>query len=159
MKCLNKFGLKHATKGSEGHNSATALLINASGSGNAYIFTVEDENFDKQLKSISLWIKGTVDGSSLSFNVYGTGGRQAGASFAAFNLGTVNSSAAVMLNEGAKNDYRGSVNTNGAWVKVTLNIPSSVTVKPDQYGNIFAVKIGKECTPNLLVDDITYEAR
>lgn len=159
LKCLNKFGLKHATKGSEGHNSATALLINASGSGNAYIFTVEDKNFDKQLKSISLWIKGTVDGSSLSFNVYGTGGRQAGASFAAFNLGTVNSSAAVMLNEGAKNDYRGSVNTNGAWVKVTLNIPSSVTVKPDQYGNIFAVKIGKECTPNLLVDDITYEAR
>lgn len=160
-KCLNKFGLKHAEQSNQGRNGGSALLINGSSTAkNDYVFTLTNKAFSKQLKSITLWINGTIGSGSLSFNVMGQGGMFKPTEYGTFNLGTVDgSSQEITVSEGKQNDYKGSVNTNGQWVKVTIEIPSSLTIEPNQYGDVFAVKIAKNTTANLLIDDITCVAQ
>ncbi len=71
-----------------------------------------------------------------------------------YNLGTCSSS--VVLQPTKSNSYNGEVDTQGEWIKVTLDISSlKPNSKPGQ--DLFALKVGEDANYDLLVDEITIE--
>ena len=140
-----------------GQNGSSALWINGTiGSSNEYAFTVLSQTSTPASPTkITFYIKGTASAKALSFNVYtGTGIASADARY--YNLGICNTTADVTLEPTGTNDYAGSINTQGAWVKITLNI-STLALNTTGTGNIFALKVGRDSDYDLLVDNITIE--
>lgn len=145
---LNTFGLKdYATQVDGGHNGK-ALHIKGTPTGNDYVFTaVAQAGGPTSAKTITFYIKGT-GGKSLSLNVFTEDGK----AYKPFNLGDVTTSIEVAPTD--KNQYTGTIDTKGQWIKVTLDI-SSITLPTS--GNLFALKVGKEVAYDLLIDDITIQ--
>lgn len=146
---LNRYGLKNYATQADGGRSGKAMLINGTPKGNDYVFTTvpqaEGPTFGN---TITFYIKGT-SGKSLSLNVYTSDGK-----YKAFNLGTVNGTSDVNLEVAANNQYTGDINTQGEWVKVTLNISGLELSTTD---NFFALKVGRGADFDLLLDDFTIE--
>jgi len=150
---LKSYVTQSATGGQSG---SSALLIDGAVSSNEYAFTVlSHASIPANPTKITFYIKGTATGKSLSFNVYsGTGIATTDAKY--YNLGICNSTTDVTLNPTSQNSYTGSIDTQGAWVKITLDI-STLTLNTSGTGNIFALKTGSSSTYDLLVDNITIE--
>ncbi|MDN4754614.1 DUF5689 domain-containing protein [Porphyromonadaceae bacterium W3.11] len=158
---LNKYGLSigEQSAAGEGRNNSKALkLATTVGDKNSYVFTtLVQEGYSLEGKSkIIFYVKGT-SASSLSCNVYTTKAEKPtmGVDYKCFNLGDLSGSDA-MLQPTEKNDYNGNIDTKDEWRKVTLDISTSVPNK-DAGDMLFALKVGKTATYNLLIDDITVE--
>lgn len=150
---LNKYkvsyGVFNATGGREGSG---ALHLNQKvGTTNSYIFTaIVPDPANVPTKSISFYINGTCATKSLSIDFFKADGTKA-----MFNLGTCTTDD-IVLEAKAQNDYAGSINTNGQWVKITLNT-TGLTLISEKDKDMFAFKYGKDATYDLLIDDITFE--
>lgn len=146
---LNKFGLKNYATQADGGRTGKAMLIKETPKGNDYVFTtVAQADGPTSGKTITFYIKGT-SGKSLSLNVYTSDGQ-----YQKFNLGTVEGTSDINLDAVANNQYTGTIDTKGEWVKVTLNI-SGLDLSTS--GNFFALKVGKEVAYDLMIDDFTIE--
>ena len=146
---LNKFGLKNYATQADGGRTGKAMLIKGTPKGNDYVFTTKAiEGGPTSGKAITFYVKGT-GGKSLSLNVYTSDGK-----YKAYNLGTIDGTSDANLEVAANNQYTGTIDTKGEWVKVTLNI-SGLDLSTS--GNFFALKVGKEVAYDLMIDDFTIE--
>lgn len=150
---INDFGLKpYATQGvGLGQNGSHSLHIQGTPVGNDYVFTsFASSDLPTTYSKISFFVKGT-SAKSVSLNVY-----RAGEGFYAFNLGNITSSTIVQQAE--NNQYTGSINTNGEWVQITLDLTgiSDLNVN-NTNANLFALKIGKEAAYDLHFDNFVIE--
>lgn len=154
---LNSYGLKDAEQSTDGgRNSSSALHINVTPSSNDYVFTaLVPSNFSAAGKTkIIFYIKGTADGKSLSMNVYQNDNNSSG--YVMFNLSDCSGDATIQSS--GTNSYTGSINTNGNWVKITLNIADIASnISTTAGNNLFALKVGKTAAYDLYVDDLTIE--
>lgn len=144
----------YATQSSdEAYQGSSSLHIKANASGNDYVFSVKApaSGYKAPTKFISFYIKGT-SAKSLSMNVYDND-----ENYATYNLGDLGDED-VTLEEVGSNQYAGTIDTNGKWVKVTLNISSiSSSLQTTGGGDIFAIKIGKKSDYNIYIDNIEAE--
>ncbi|SEF44422.1 hypothetical protein SAMN05421847_0018 [Halpernia humi] len=148
-KSLNNYGLKsYATQDAgNGVGDSAALKISTTTDRNDYVFTANGtETLPATIKDITFMVKGTAD-KSLSINLYKTDG-----SSYKFNIGDLKADATIEVAD--NNNYAGVINTNGKYVKVTLNCASLKDISRDSSSNFFAIKIGKEAPYNLDIDDI-----
>ena len=159
---ITSFGIKsYATQGlTKGYNGTSSLNITATPTANDYVFTVKPTaaSYPSSIGSITFWVKGT-SGKSLSFNVYMANGTN----YNVFNLKDFTTSATITPtaiqtsgNVGnGSNDYIGVINTGGAWQKVTLDMSTITSVNvADNTKNFFALKVGKEVSYALDIDDV-----
>ena len=159
---ITSFGIKsYATQGlTKGYNGTSSLNITATPTANDYVFTVKPTaaSYPSSIGSITFWVKGT-SGKSLSFNVYMANGTN----YNVFNLKDFTTSATITPtaiqtsgNVGnGSNDYIGVIDTGGAWQKVTLDMSTITSVNvADNTKNFFALKVGKEVSYALDIDDV-----
>ena len=159
---ITSFGIKsYATQGlTKGYNGTSSLNITGTPTGNDYVFTVKPTaaSYPSSISSITFWVKGT-SGKSLSFNVYMANGTN----YNVFNLKDFTTSATITPtaiqtsgNVGnGSNDYIGVIDTGGAWQKVTLDMSTITSVNvADNTKNFFALKVGKEVSYALDIDDV-----
>ena len=159
---ITSFGIKsYATQGlTKGYNGTSSLNITGTPTGNDYVFTVKPTaaSYPSSIGSITFWVKGT-SGKSLSFNVYMANGTN----YNVFNLKDFTTSATITPtaiqtsgNVGnGSNDYIGVIDTGGAWQKVTLDMSTITSVNvADNTKNFFALKVGKDVSYSLDIDDI-----
>ena len=160
---ITSFGIKsYATQGlTKGYNGTSSLNITGTPTANDYVFTVKPTatTYPSSIGSITFWVKGT-SGKSLSFNVYMANGTN----YNVFNLKDFTTSATVTptavqatgTNAGnGSNDYIGVINTGGAWQKVTLDMSTITSVNvADNTKNFFALKVGKDVSYSLDIDDV-----
>lgn len=155
---LNSFGLKAGYTGQSvagGRDGSGALELKGTPAGNDYVFTALHKTaFTESPSKISFYIKGTA-AKSLSLNVYVAEKDDKGNNkFLAFNL--EDCTADKTLDVAPNNQYNGTINTAGQWVKVTLNV-AGTSFSRVEGESIFALKVGKSSAYDLLVDDITFE--
>ena len=160
---ITSFGIKsYATQGlTKGYNGTSSLNITGTPTANDFVFTVYPtaSTYPSSIGSITFWVKGT-SGKSLSFNVYMANGTN----YNVFNLKNFTTSTTVTptavqasgSNAGnGSNDYIGVINTGGAWQKVTLDMSTITSVNvADNTKNFFALKVGKDVSYSLDIDDI-----
>ena len=159
---ITSFGIKsYATQGlTKGYNGTSSLNITGTPTANDYVFTVKPTaaSYPSSIGSITFWVKGT-SGKSLSFNVYMANGTN----YNVFNLKDFTTSATITPtaiqtsgNVGnGSNDYIGVIDTGGAWQKVTLDMSTITSVNvADNTKNFFALKVGKEVSYSLDIDDV-----
>lgn len=158
------FPLGKIVEQSPNGRNGKALHINGTPAGNDYMITAAGAG-EKSGSTITLYINGKA-GKSLSFMVYKEDG-----SLAAFNLdefgtkGHVISPAdgEIILKPTTKtymgkpsNSYtNGSIDTQGKWLKITLDISSFSKLAKEK--NLFSIKVGKAVAYDLLIDDITIQ--
>lgn len=156
---LNSFGLQpYAIQGiGTGTLGTNSLHLNGTPTANQYVFTALAAShgiIPATPTKITFWVKGT-SAKSLSLNVY-----RSGTGYDVFNVTNL-STAAVTLNKAAidpvslngTNNYIGTIDTNGQWVKITLNL-SDVSINSSNVGDLFALKVGKDALYNLQIDNI-----
>lgn len=152
---LNNYGLKEyalqADGGMEG-SKAMSLIGDPLSGGNDYVFTATVPAAGSSLTGksrIVFYLKGTSS-KSLSLNVYDAAG-----GYYKFNLGDY--TAETIVEHSPSNSYTGTIDTGGAWMKVTLNISGLTDLATTAGESLFALKIGKEAAYNLLLDNFTVE--
>ena len=136
----------------EGVNGSTAFALRGTvGKNNGYSFTAfADSKTPKEASAITFMVKGTTSTKSLSLNVYDNAGV-----LTYFNLDDVGSTD-LTIESSSQNAYDGDIDTQGEWVKITLNVDGlKLNTNPGE--NLFAVKVGKTGVYDLLIDDITFE--
>ena len=136
----------------EGVNGSTAFALRGTvGKNNGYSFTAfADSKTPKEASAITFMVKGTTSTKSLSLNVHDNAGV-----LTYFNLGDVGSTD-LTIESSSQNDYDGDIDTQGEWVKITLNVDGlKLNTNPGE--KLFAVKVGKTGVYDLLIDDITFE--
>ena len=161
---INSFGLKsYAVQGiGTGVNGSNSLHINGTPTANDYVFTIlasAHGNIPANPTKITFWVKGTA-AKSLSLNVYRA---TAGTAYDVFNVGNLGTSS-VVLNKAninatsgnGSNSYTGTIDTQGQWVKVTMDI-SDVNFNTGVNGDIFALKVGSNSAYNLHIENIEIE--
>lgn len=155
---LNKFGLKdYATQVDGGHNGK-ALHIKGTPTGNDYVFTAKvPQGAPTSGNTITFFIKGK-SAKTLSINIYSDETREYKGKtyqeYKPFNIGTVSGTADITLKPQDRNGYTGTIDTQGKWVKVTLDISGLKLATKDSF---FGIKVGKEAAYDLLIDDITIQ--
>lgn len=155
---INSFGIKpYAVQGvGMGALGTNSLHLKGTPTANDYVFTIlasAKGTIPATPTKITFWVKGT-SAKTLSFNVY-----RATSGYDVFNLATLGSNF-VTLNKAVLNDagngtnaYGGTINTNGKWVKVTLNI-SDVDLNKSTNGDLIALKVGSNAAYDLHIDNI-----
>ena len=147
---LNKFGLQNYATQANDPDQGKVLQIKGTPKKNDYVFTVENvEVKTANPTKITFKLKGTANGRSLSLNVY-----KNNTEYKAFNVGDVTGDATISV--AANNQYGGSINTNGKWITITLDL-TGVEVNTSGSGNLFALKVGKEAAWDVMVDDFKIE--
>jgi len=155
LSSVNNFGLKtYATQGvGLGYNGTNSLQIKGTPTANDYVFTsVATSGLPAKPKRITMYIKGTATGKSLSFNVYKTSGSPA---YYTYNLGTFATGA--ILSPSDANAYTGSINTNGQWRLIEINVSTLTDMNLAAGKDIFAIKTGTNGVYDLQIDNITIE--
>jgi len=155
LSSVNSFGLKpYATQGvGLGFNNTNSLQIKGTASANDYVFTsVATTGLPTKPKRITMYIKGTATGKSLSFNVYKTSGSPA---YYTYNLGVFTTGA--ILDPADANNYTGSINTNGQWRLIELNVSTLPDMNLVAGKDIFALKTGSAGVYDLQIDNIRIE--
>lgn len=151
---LNSFGLKsYATQGvGKGYNGSNSLNITGNPTGNDYVFTsFAPSSFPAgAITAITFWVKGTSDAKSLSVNLY-----KADATYYCFNLGNLATTDVTITSSGS-NSYTGTINTNGNWVKVTLDLTGITDYSTSTSASFFALKVGKSSNYALDIDNIEF---
>ena len=155
---LNKYGLATYATQVDGGKTGKTLHIKGEPEKNEYIFTTTKNASGLNSGSkITFYIKGTA-GKSLSINVYSddkeTNNGKTYQAYKPFNLETVSSTADVTLTPQERNGYTGTIDTQGKWVKVTLNISGLKLATKDSF---FAIKVGSKAAYDLMIDDITIQ--
>ncbi|QBA22896.1 hypothetical protein EU348_17615 [Chryseobacterium indologenes] len=153
LSSVNNFGLKpYATQGlGLGYNGTNSLQIKGTPTANDYVFTsVAATGIPAVPKRITMYIKGTATGKSLSFNVY-----KAGGGFYVFNLGTFSTGATLGVE--SANSYNGSINTNGQWRLVELTLTGIADINTTAGKDMFAIKTGNGGVYDLQIDNIKIE--
>lgn len=156
-KVLNtSFGLKNVEKSAQGRTGNAAHLTGTA-TANGYFFSIVKKDFTDSIKSISFYIKGsTQGGKALSVNVYEAGSQKRDG-YKPFNIDKL-AGEDMTVTPSARNGYNGTINTNGKWVKVTLDCSSFKAGAEAKYGGtLIAFKFGKGGTYDLMIDDITFE--
>lgn len=147
---LNTFGLKKYATQADDPDQGKVLHIKGTPTDNDYVFTVANvEVKAANPTKISFKLKGSAPSKSLSLNVY-SGGK----AYKPFNLGDVTGDTTIGV--AANNQYVGSINTNGKWITITLDL-TGVKVNTSGSGNLFALKVGKEVAWDIMVDDFKIE--
>ncbi|MEF9479980.1 hypothetical protein OWR28_21745 [Chryseobacterium sp. 1B4] len=153
LSSVNGFGLKpYATQGvGLGYNGTNSLQIKGTPTANDYVFTsVAATGIPAVPKRITMYIKGTATGKSLSFNVY-----KAGGGFYVFNLGTFSTGATLGVE--SANSYNGSINTNGQWRLVELTLTGIADINTTAGKDMFAIKTGNGGVYDVQIDNIKIE--
>lgn len=163
---LNKFGLQAYATQVDGGKTGKALQFKGTIEKTGFIFnTTKNASGLTSGTKISFYLKGK-SGRSLSINVYSDDketinkGKNKGKSYQVykpFNLETVSGTNDITLQPQTRNSYTGTIDTQGQWVKVTLNITG---LKLATQENFFAVKVGgdkKGTDVDLMIDDFTIE--
>jgi hypothetical protein len=157
LSSVNSFGLKpYATQGvGLGYNATNSLQIKGTPTANDYVFTATAASGLPAIpKRITFYIKGTATGKSLSFNVYKTSGTPI---FYTFNLGTFSTGAILDADSGNANSYTGSINTNGQWRLVELNLTGLADLNLLAGKDMFAIKTGNAGIYDIQIDNIKIE--
>lgn len=156
---LNKFGLKkdYAKQVDGGHNGK-ALHINGTPTDNDHVFTAKvPQGAPTSGNTITFYIKGK-SAKTLSINIYSDETREYKGKtyqrYKPFNIGTVSGTADITLKPQDRNGYTGTIDTQGKWVKVSLDISG---LKLATKGDFFGIKVGKEAAYDLMIDDITIQ--
>ncbi len=155
---VNSFGLKpYAVQGiNQGTLNTNSLHLNGTPTANDYVFTISASargTIPANPTKITFWVKGT-SAKSLSLNVY-----RSTTGYDVFNVDNLSTGAVILskatLNSSnnGTNSYIGTIDTNGQWVKVTLNL-SDVSINNSNVGDIFALKVGSNSLYNLHIDNI-----
>lgn len=150
---VNSFGLKpYATQGvGLGYNGTNSLQIKGTPTANDYVFTsIATTGIPAVPKRITMYIKGTATGKTLSFNVY-----KAGGGFYVFNLGTFSTGATLGVE--SANSYTGSINTNGQWRLVELTLTGIADINTTAGKDMFAIKTGTGGVYDVQIDNIKIE--
>ncbi|WP_288376134.1 DUF5689 domain-containing protein [uncultured Chryseobacterium sp.] len=150
---VNSFGLKpYATQGvGLGYNGTNSLQIKGTPTANDYVFTsIATTGIPAVPKRITMYIKGTATGKTLSFNVY-----KAGGGFYVFNLGTFSTGATLGVE--SANSYTGSINTNGQWRLVELTLTGIADINTAAGKDMFAIKTGTGGVYDVQIDNIKIE--
>ena len=158
------FPLGKIVEQSPNGRNGKALHINGTPAGNDYMITAAGAG-EKSGSTITLYINGKA-GKSLSFMVYKVDG-----SLAVFNLDEFGTKGHVIspadgeiilkptektFNDKPANSYaNGSIDTQGKWLKITLDISSFSKLAKEK--NLFSIKVGKAVAYDLLIDDITIQ--
>lgn len=153
LSSVNTFGLKpYATQGvGLGYNGTNSLQIKGTPTANDYVFTsVATTGIPAVPKRITMYIKGTATGKTLSFNVY-----KAGGGFYVFNLGTFSTGATLGVE--SANSYTGSINTNGQWRLVELTLTGIADINTTAGKDMFAIKTGNGGVYDVQIDNIKIE--
>ena len=147
---LNNFGLKNYATQADDPDQGKVLQIKGTPQKNDYVFTVENVEVKatNPLK-ITFKMKGECAGKSISINVYDKSGN-----YVKYNLGDITTDAKIGVAE--SNQYNGSINTNGKWITITLDL-TGVEVNTSGSGNLFALKVGKEAAWDVMLDDFKIE--
>lgn len=153
LSSVNTFGLKpYATQGvGLGYNNTNSLQLKGIPTANDYVFTsVAATGIPAVPKRITMYIKGTATGKTLSFNVY-----KAGGGFYVFNLGTFSTGATLGVE--SANSYTGSINTNGQWRLVELTLTGITDINTTAGKDMFAIKTGTGGSYDVQIDNIRVE--
>lgn len=158
------FPLGKIVEQSPNGRNGKALHINGTPAGNDYMITAAGAG-EKSGSTITLYINGKA-GKSLSFMVYKEDG-----SLAVFNLDefgtkghvispadgeiTLKPTAKTYMGKPSNSYTNGSIDTQGKWLKITLDISSFSKVAKEK--NLFSIKVGKAVAYDLLIDDITIQ--
>ncbi|KFF28000.1 DUF5689 domain-containing protein [Chryseobacterium vrystaatense] len=158
LSSVNGFGLKpYATQGvGLGFNGTNSLQIKGIPTANDYVFTsIAASGLPATPKRITFYIKGTSTGKSLSFNVYKTMGSTS--AFYTFNLGTFSTGAVLDADSANANSYTGTINTNGQWRLVELNLTGLGELNLTAGKDMFAIKTGSNGNYDIQIDNIKIE--
>lgn len=122
--------------------------------GNDYLLSFKGA-IPSGARSLTFLLKGTGSARSLSVNVYGdhlgTNGQQ---SYVCYNLGEVSSHDQVLRAE-PRNLYKGTIDTRGQWIKVTLDL-TAVDLNTDPAREMLAIKLGGASDVALMLDDFRF---
>lgn len=149
---LNNFGLKpYATHApGQGRDGKDAMKLSGKTTANDYVFTITNKEVPAGKTKVVIWVKGTSDKKSLSFNVNKPAG-----GFDPFNAGVIGTTN-LDLTKFASNQYTGTIDTGGNWVKLTLDL-ADTAYNTTGTGDVFALKTGSGSTYELLIDSIYFE--
>lgn len=122
--------------------------------GNEYLLSFKGAT-PSGTETISFLLKGVSSARSMSVNVYsdqvGANGQQ---SYVCYNLGEVGSRDVVLQPE-PRNLYKGTINTRGQWIKVSLDV-TSVDLNTDPAREMLAIKLGGASDIDLMLDDFCF---
>ena len=122
--------------------------------GNEYLLSFKGA-IPSGTKTISFLLKGVSSARSMSVNVYsdqvGANGQQ---SYVCYNLGEVGSRDVVLQPE-PRNLYKGTIDTRGQWIRVTLDV-RSVDLSSRRGGESLAIKLGGASDIDLMLDDFCF---
>ena len=108
------------TKAGTGIDGSSSLHILGTPAGNDYVFTtLAPEGLPSTYSKVSFYMKGNSE-KSVSLNLYIDD-----SNYYKFNLGTITSSAVIQ--DSGNNQYAGTINTNGEWVLIELDLSISAT--------------------------------
>ncbi|MFV0365283.1 MAG: DUF6359 domain-containing protein [Mangrovibacterium sp.] len=158
---LNSFGLVSAGYAVQsetgGLSGSSALHLNGTTAKNDYVFTAlaGSTTLPANPTKITMYIKGTSSAKSLSCNLYYGESN----TYDKVNFGTIEDASDLALTPTTgDNDYSGSIDTQGAWKKITIDISAmSGAFNTDAELSLFALKTGKESDYDLYIDNITIE--
>ena len=122
--------------------------------GNEYLLSFKGA-IPSGTETISFLLKGVSSARSMSVNVYsdqvGANGQQ---SYVCYNLGEVGSRDVVLQPE-PRNLYKGTIDTRGQWIRVTLDV-RSVGLSSQRGGESLAIKLGGASDIDLMLDDFCF---
>ncbi|MDM1517003.1 hypothetical protein HX089_11465 [Myroides odoratimimus] len=145
------FGIKYGVQAKgQGRDGKDAMLVKDTPKGNDFLFTVSDKAVPAGKTKMVVWVKGTA-AKTLSFNVY-----KDAKAYDVFNAGVITKD--DILLKAANNQYTGAIDTNGKWVKLTLDLTSMDGVyNSTGKNNVYGIKVGKEAEYDILIDSIYFE--
>jgi len=137
----------------KGHNGGNALYLKGIIPNNLVLFTaLKNTEIPKKPKRITFYIKGNIAKKSLSVSIYKENGQ-----YSNFNLGKIEKSH-ITINPSTRVAYTGTINTDGEWVLVDLNLEDFDDINYVNDGKkIFALRVGKNASCDILIDDIKIE--
>lgn len=149
---LSTHGLKpYATHApGQGRNGKDAMKLSGTTTANDFVFTINGKDAPAGKTKLVIWIKGTSDKKSLSFNVNKPAG-----GYDPFNAGTVTNTNLDLV-KFTTNQYNGTIDTGGEWVKLTLDL-SDTAYNSTGSGDVFSLKTGSASTYELLIDSIYFQ--
>ena len=148
---LNNYGLKNYATQADDPDQGKVLQIKGTPQKNDYVFTVANvEVKASNPTKITFKMKGECASKSISINVYD----KSGSTYVKYNLGDITTDAKIGVAD--SNQYTGSINTNGKWITITLDL-TGVEVNTSGSGNLFALKVGSGVAWDVMVDDFKIE--
>lgn len=139
----------YATQGvNKGYEGSHSLNISGNITRNEFVFTSNPASgLPASAVAITFYVKGTA-GKSLSINLY-----KNTTDFYPFNVG--NLTADKTISKAGANNYTGAINTNGEWVKVTLDVSGINDINfSNTEKSFFALKVGKDVQYDIDIDNI-----